>query len=84
LIKISESAVLNTHDFLKEEDFTYYKEQMPVYFKQVTLWGFEENNVLVGFMRIAKFLIVSIFVNWREGVKGIGMSISINCISING
>ena len=32
LIEIWESAVLSTHDFLKEEDFLYYKEQLPVYF----------------------------------------------------
>lgn len=32
LMEIWESAVLNTHDFLKEEDFLYYKEQLPVYF----------------------------------------------------
>lgn len=32
LMEIWESAVLSTHDFLKEEDFLYYKEQLPVYF----------------------------------------------------
>lgn len=32
LIEIWESAVLSTHDFLKEEDCLYYKEQLPVYF----------------------------------------------------
>ena len=41
LMEIWESAVLNTHDFLKEEDFLYYKEQLPVYFQHVTLFGFE-------------------------------------------
>ena len=35
LMEIWESAVLNTHDFLKEEDFLYYKEQLPVYFQHV-------------------------------------------------
>ena len=30
LMEIWESAVLSTHDFLKEEDFVYYKERLPV------------------------------------------------------
>ena len=35
LMEIWESAVLSTHDFLKEEDFLYYKERLPVYFQYV-------------------------------------------------
>ncbi len=54
LIEIWESAVLSTHDFLKEEDFLYYKEQLPVYFQYVILFGFEQEGILIGFMRIAK------------------------------
>lgn len=45
LIEIWESAVLSTHDFLKEEDFLYYKEQLPVYFQYVTLFGFEQDTI---------------------------------------
>ena len=41
LMEIWESAVLSTHDFLKEEDFIYYKGQLPVYFQYVNLFGFE-------------------------------------------
>ena len=29
LVEIWESAVLHTHDFLKEKDFLYYKERLP-------------------------------------------------------
>ena len=47
LMEIWESSVLNTHDFLKEEDFLYYKEQLPVYFQHVTLFGFEQEGILV-------------------------------------
>ena len=54
LIEIWESAVLSTHDFLKEEDFLYYKEQLPVYFQYVILFGFEQEGILIGFMRIAE------------------------------
>ena len=31
LVEIWESAVSATHDFLKEEDFRYYKQQLPTY-----------------------------------------------------
>ncbi len=53
-MEIWESAVLNTHDFLKEEDFLYYKEQLPVYFSTCHSFGFEQEESLVGFMGIAK------------------------------
>ena len=45
LMEIWESAVLSTHDFLKEEDFLYYKERLPVYFQYVNLFGFEQGNL---------------------------------------
>ena len=54
LIEIWESAVLSTHDFLKEEDFLYYKEQLPVYFQYVTLFGFEQEGILIGLWELQK------------------------------
>ena len=47
LIEIWENAVLNTHDFLKEEDFLYLKKQLHVYFQYVMLLGVEQEGVLV-------------------------------------
>ena len=47
LMEIWESAVLSTHDFLKEEDFIYYKGQLPVYFQYVNLFGFEQEGTLI-------------------------------------
>ena len=35
LMEIWESAVLSTHDFLKEEDFLYYKERLPYIFSML-------------------------------------------------
>ena len=54
LVEIWESAVLHTHDFLKEEDFFYYKERLPSYFPYVALFGFEKDGILVGFIGIAE------------------------------
>lgn len=72
LIEIWESAVLNTHDFLKEEDFLYYKKQLPVYFQYVTLLGFEQEGVLVGFMGIAEQSLEMLFIDNDYRGTGIG------------
>ncbi|WP_419494696.1 GNAT family N-acetyltransferase [Chryseobacterium bernardetii] len=72
LMSIWESAVLNTHDFLKKEDFNYYKEQIPGYFEHVTLVGFEEANVLAGFMGVAEGNLEMLFIHNDYRGKGIG------------
>ena len=54
LMEIWESSVLNTHDFLKEEDFLYYKEQLPVYFslekRMEAIWNLYKDNPRVKVM----------------------------------
>ena len=65
LIEIWESAVLSTHDFLKEEDCLYYKEQLPVYFQYVTLFGFEQEGILIGFMGIAEGNLEMLFIVYK-------------------
>ena len=72
LIEIWESAVLSTHDFLKEEDFLYYKEQLPVYFQYVILFGFEQEGILIGFMRIAEGNLEMLFIDNKYRGAGIG------------
>ena len=72
LIEILENAVLNTHDFLKEEDFLYFKKQLPVYFQYVMLLGFEQEGVLVGFMGIANGNLEMLFVDNCCRGAGIG------------
>lgn len=81
LIEIWESAVLNTHDFLKEEDFLYYKERLPVYFQYVTLLGFEQEGVLVGFMGIAEGNLEMLFVDNNYRGMGIGKKLITYAIS---
>lgn len=71
LMEIWESAVLNTHDFLKEEDFLYYKNQLPVYFQHVTLLGFEHEGILIGFMGIAEGNLEMLFVD--NDFRGLGI-----------
>lgn len=72
LMEIWESAVLHTHDFLKKEDFLYYKEHVPSYFPYVTLLGFEQEGCLVGFIGIAEGNIEMLFIDNDYRGKGIG------------
>ncbi|UHO40181.1 GNAT family N-acetyltransferase [Chryseobacterium capnotolerans] len=72
LMKIWESSVLNTHDFLKEEDFKYYKKEIPGYFEHVSLLGFEEEGTLVGFMGVAEGNLEMLFIHNDHRGKGIG------------
>lgn len=81
LAEIWESAVLHTHDFLKKEDFLYYKEHVPSYFPHVTLWGFEQEGCLVGFIGIAEDNIEMLFVDNNHRRKGIGKQLSLYVIN---
>lgn len=72
LINIWESAVLNTHDFLKEEDFHYYKEHIPTYFEHVILFGYEKGGTLAGFMGVAGENLEMLFIHNDYRGKGIG------------
>lgn len=81
LMEIWESAVLNTHDFLKEEDFLYYKEQLPTYFKHVILFGFEKEGMLVGFIGISKENLEMLFIDNNFRGTGIGKKLTAYAIT---
>lgn len=72
LIRIWESPVSNTHHFIKEEDFLYHKTRLPLYFQQVTLYGFEQEGVLMGFMGVYETTLEMLFVDNQYQGKGIG------------
>ena len=64
--------MLNTHDFLKQEDFLYYKEHLTIYFQYVDLYGFEQDGRLVGFIGVAENNIEMLFVSSECRGEGIG------------
>lgn len=72
LVDIWESAVLSTHDFLKKEDFLFYREHLPTYFQYVTLYGYEQDGRLVGFIGVAENNIEMLFVHNDYRYKGVG------------
>lgn len=81
LLEIWESAVLHTHDFLKKEDFIYYKEHVPSYFPYVSLWGFEQEGRLVGFIGLAEGNIEMLFIDNDSRGKGIGKQLILYAIN---
>jgi putative acetyltransferase len=86
LMEIWQSAVLITHDFLKEEDFLYYKEMLPTYFEHVALFGFEKEGVLVGFIGTSKGNIEMLFIDNNFRGNGIGkklITFAISTLKIN-
>lgn len=48
--------------FLQRKIFYYYKEQLSVYFQYVALFGFEQEGILIGFMRIAEGNLEMLFI----------------------
>ncbi|PWN71922.1 GNAT family N-acetyltransferase [Chryseobacterium phosphatilyticum] len=85
LLEIWESAVLHTHDFLKEEDFIYYKQAIPSYFEHVTLLGIEQNNRLAGFMGISEGNLEMLFIHNDFRNQGLGKKLityGIDCFDV--
>ena len=80
LMDIWESAVLDTHDFLKQEDFLYYREHLPIYFQHVVLYGSEHDGRLVGFIGVAENNIEMLFVHCDYRGKGIGKKLVAHAI----
>lgn len=80
LVGIWESAVLHTHDFLKQEDFLYYKENLINYFRYVSLYGFEQDQKLVGFIGTANSNIEMLFVHNDYRSMGIGKKLVLHAI----
>ena len=72
LVDIWESAVLSTHDFLKQDDFLYYKGHLPAYFQHVVLYGFEQDGCLAGFIGVVENNIEMLFVHNDYRNRGIG------------
>ena len=72
LMEIWEDSVLNTHDFLKMEDFLFYKKMLPTYFQHVNLFGYERNGVLIGFMGVAEDNLEMLFVENKHRGTGVG------------
>ncbi len=82
LIDVWESAVKSTHDFLKPEDFEFYKSQMPFYFGHVNLYAYRnQDGETKGFLGVADSKIEMLFVDNTS--RGIGIGKKLLTFAVN-
>lgn len=73
LISVWESSVKATHDFLKPEDFTFYKELIPNFFDNVLLYCIKnDQQEIIGFLGTHEENLEMLFVRAEQIGKGIG------------
>ena len=67
--------------FLQRKIFYYYKEQLSVYFQYVALFGFEQEGILIGFMRIAEGNLEMLFID--NNYRGTGVGKKLTKVDVN-
>ncbi len=81
LVSVWESSVKATHNFLKIEDFNYYKELIPGFFDNVILHCVKnEKSQIVGFIGTNDGGLEMLFVTANEIGKGIGKKLLLYAI----
>lgn len=73
LIEVWKKSVKATHTFLANEDFEFYKKQMPAYLSAVKLYvKYVPDGTTAGFMELSDDTIEMLFVSPSHFRKGIG------------
>lgn len=73
IMKIWESAVRATHDFLSEEDLQHFKEIIPEeYLPNLEVYLISENNEAQGFASVAEGNLEMLFIHDEARGKGFG------------
>lgn len=73
IMKIWESAVKATHDFLAEEDFNHFKEVIPRdYLPNLEVYLITENECAKGFASVAEGNLEMLFIHDEARGKGLG------------
>lgn len=72
IMTIWESAVRATHDFLKQEDFDFYKRMIPGFFDHVDLYILYIEEDIVAFMGISGDNLEMLFVSDKQRGLGFG------------
>ncbi len=75
IMSVWESSVKATHDFLKQEDFEFYKNLIPDFFSHVDLYVFRSEDDIFAFMGISGENIEMLFVSGESRGKGYGKSL---------
>jgi Acetyltransferases len=82
LMLVWESAVKATHDFLKQEDFDFYKRMIPGFFAHVDLYTLHTDKDIVAFMGISKDNLEMLFVSDQQRGLGYGKQLLEYAINI--
>ena len=72
ILSIWEKSVVATHDFLSSEDLNFYKSLAPEFLSKSTIYIFEEENIVKGFLGVSDVNIDMLFVNPKYIGKGSG------------
>jgi len=72
LLLVWESSVKATHDFLKEEDFEFYREAIPGFFPHVDLYVLCIEKDIIAFMGISEDNLEMLFVSEEQCSLGYG------------
>ncbi|WP_028980482.1 GNAT family N-acetyltransferase [Sporocytophaga myxococcoides] len=81
LVSVWESSVKATHDFLKIEDFNFYKELIPSFFDSVSLHCVKNvKHQIIGFIGTNEDSLEMLFVAANEIGKGIGKTLLLYAI----
>lgn len=72
IMAIWESAVRATHDFLKQEDFDFYKRMIPGFFNHVDLYILNTEKDIVAFIGISGDNLEMLFVSDKQRGLGYG------------
>jgi len=87
LLKIWEKVVKETYDFLKEEDFEFYKFKIPQYFNNLSLFAYRDiKGKIKGFLGVSTEKVEMLFIDTMFTGKGIGkrfMAFAFNNLKIN-
>lgn len=76
LARIWERSVMDTHGFLKEEDFSAIKAALiPYYFPNVDLYAITDNGMYVGFIGLSPDAIEMLFIDSDRRGQGYGSAL---------
>ncbi|EME8181963.1 TPA: GNAT family N-acetyltransferase [Enterococcus faecium] len=82
VLEIWEKSVKQTHDFLAEADFNFYKAIIPENLDEVKLYLWEDNGEIVGFSGVSAEELVMLFLDPDFIGKRYGSQVLIELIEI--
>lgn len=73
LLKVWESSVRSTHDFLSEEDIIFYRNIIPLYLSQVAIYVIRnDSSEIVSFMGLSEDMVEMLFIHPSYRGRGFG------------